>query len=329
MSSAPKVYIDGHAGTTGLRIRDWMAERTDVELLTIPEPRRKDPEVRREFVLGSDLAVLCLPDEAAREAAGWAAGAECADGGTTRVLDASTAHRVADGWTYGLPELAPERRQSIKDARFVANPGCYSSAFVLLARPLVDAGLIAPDTPLAIHAVSGYSGGGRALIERWEGDAGPLEGLPYEAPYALERIHKHIPEMLRYSGLTTEPQFVPAVGRFRCGMRVQVPVNAAHLTGGATGRRVWEAIEERYRDEPFIVVARFEDDDISDESALDPRACNDTNEMVLRVIAHPSGHVLLIAILDNLGKGASGAAIQNLNLMLGLDEATGLPARVG
>ena len=311
-----KVYIDGHVGTTGLRIRDWLHGREDLDLLHLPEVSRKDPAARRARVEEADVAVLCLPDEAAREAAGWAA----ASG--TRVVDASTAHRVAEGWAYGLPELDPGRRALIGRAACVSNPGCYPSGFVLLVRPLVDAGLLAPDTPLSVHALSGYSGGGRALIERWESAEAGLESLPYEAPYALDRVHKHIPEMTRYAGLVREPQFLPAVGPFRCGMRVQVSIPAGLSAGDGT--RVHETLADRYADEPFVRVAP-RTGAAPDERALDPRACNDTNRIDLHVYPHPSGHVLLVAILDNLGKGASGAAIQNLNLMLGLEEGAGLP----
>ena len=315
-SNRPKVYIDGHVGTTGLRIRDWLAGREDLDLLHLPEALRKDAAARRERVEEADVAVLCLPDDAARDAAGWAAA------GGTRLVDASTAHRVATDWTYGLPELDGEQRAAIRAAERVSNPGCYPSGFVLLVKPLVDAGLVAPDAPLAVHALSGYSGGGRALIERWESPGCGLENLPFEAPYALDRTHKHIPEMVHYAGLGREPQFVPAVGPFRCGMRVQVPIPAGLLA--SDGDRIREALADRYAGESFVRVVPGTGA-ATDETALDPRGCNDTNRMDLHVHAHPSGHVLLVAILDNLGKGASGAAIQNLNLMLGLDEGAGLP----
>lgn len=319
-----RVYIDGHAGTTGLRIREWLVGREDLELLTLPDHDRKSADARRACIAKSDVAVLCLPDDAAREAAGWAAEAG------TRVLDASTAHRVGDDWVYGLPELTPDQRAAIGSASRVSNPGCYPSAFLLLVRPLVDAGLLAPDSALAIHALSGYSGGGRTMIERWEDPPNGLAGLPFEAPYALDKIHKHIPEMVRYSGLSREPQFVPSVGPFRCGMRVEVPLHADALVGASSlaagaGKLLWEALDERYRGEPFVRVHPVSDALGSDEHALDPRICNDTNRIELRVLPHPSGHCLLIGVLDNLGKGASGVAIQNLNLMLGIDETHGLP----
>jgi N-acetyl-gamma-glutamyl-phosphate reductase len=314
----PKVYIDGHVGTTGLRIREWLARRTDLELLTLVEERRKDDAARRDALLAADVAILCLPDDAAHQVTGWV------EAGATRLIDASTAHRVADGWTFGLPELAAEQRGSIRRARFVANPGCYSSAFILLLRPLVDAGAVPRDAPLAIHALSGYSGGGRPMIEKWEAANGGLSTLPFEAPYALERVHKHVPEMIRHTGLAREPYFVPAVGSFRCGMRVEVPLPAGLLPAGSDARTVWGTLDGRYRDEPFIRVVPFEEKPPSGELAYDPRACNDTNRIDLRVLPHPSGHVLLMAILDNLGKGAAGVAIQNLNLMLGMEEERGL-----
>ena len=315
----PKVFIDGHTGTTGLRIHQWMAGRQDVELLTLPPELRRNPEERQARLLESDLAILCLPDDAAVEAAAWVADAP------TRLIDASTAHRVAAGWEYGLPELTPEQRNVIGNAKYVANPGCYPTGFILLVRPLIDAGLLAADAPLTIHALSGYSGGGNALIEKWENPDNQLAALPYEAPYALYQRHKHLPEMMRYAGLKVEPQFVPAVGPFRCGMRVQVPVNAALLPPGTDGGKAWAVLAERYRDEPFVTVAPLPEPGRHDERSFDPERCNDGNHIQLHIAPHPSGHLLLIALLDNLGKGACGAAIQNLNLMLGFAEGAGLP----
>jgi N-acetyl-gamma-glutamyl-phosphate reductase len=320
----PKVYVDGHAGTTGLRIREWLQRREDLELLTLPESVRKSSEARREQILAADLAVLCLPDEAAREAAGWVE----AGGSPVRLVDASTAHRVAAGWVFGLPELCADQRDAIRDAQRVSNPGCYSSAFILLVRPLVDAGLLATDTPLTIHALSGYSGGGRTLIERWEEESAGLRSLVYEAPYALERVHKHIPEMMRYAELRREPQFVPAVGPFLRGMRVEVPLHAdlLHAGGGReNGKSAWEILTRRYHGEPFVQVMPALEA-ATHERSFDPQACNDSNRIELHVCPHPSGHVLLLAVLDNLGKGASGVAIQCINLMLGCPETLGLRA---
>lgn len=314
----PKVYIDGRTGTTGLRIHEWMAERKDVELLTLSDDLRRNPEARQEQILESDVTVLCLPDDAAIEVAGWV------ENSSSRLIDASTAHRVADGWVYGLPELRAGQRERIVEAKYVSNPGCYPSAFVLLVRPLIDAGLIPENAGISIHALSGYSGGGKSLIEKWEDPQQGLSTLPYEAPYALFQPHKHIPEMTEYARLGYEPQFVPAVGPFRCGMRVQVPIHASLLDQGKTGNDVWEALHERYKNEAFVNVMPMVVADGFNEQSFDPESCNFTNRIDLHVVAHSSGHILLVALLDNLGKGASGAAVQNLNLMLGLDEGAGL-----
>jgi N-acetyl-gamma-glutamyl-phosphate reductase len=315
----PKVFIDGHTGTTGLRIHQWMAAREDVELLTLPQDLRRNPKERRGQILESDVAILCLPDDAAVEVAEWVQESD------TRLIDASTAHRVAAGWAYGLPELEPGQRSAIGQAKYVSNPGCYPTGFILLVRPLIDAGLLAPDAPVSINALSGYSGGGNTLIEKWENPDSGLSGLPYEAPYALYQRHKHVPEMMRYGGVSAEPQFVPAVGPFRCGMRVQVPIHASLLAPGTTGETVWETLYERYLGEPFVQVAPRPEPGTLDERSFDPEACNDSNRIQLHVAAHPSGHILLVALLDNLGKGACGAAIQNLNLMLAFPEGAGLP----
>jgi len=327
--SRPRIFIDGHAGTTGLRIRQWLAGRDDVDLVTLEESERKSEPARRKAIAESDLAILCLPDDAAREAADWAA-----ESGA-RVLDASSSHRVAEGWVYGLPELTPGQRDAIRAADRVSNPGCYPSAFLLLIRPLVDAGLLPADAPIAIHALSGYSGGGRPLIERWESPETRLSDHVFEAPYALDRIHKHIPEMHRYSGLQHAPQFVPAVGSFPCGMRVEIPLHASLLTPDTRPETAWEILAERYRAEPFVELAPLLGSPGSgpgaggappvDEWTLDPTALNGTNRVRLHIFPNPAGHLLLVGLLDNLGKGASGVAIQSLNLMLGLEEEAGLP----
>lgn len=324
--STPRLFIDGHAGTTGLRIRQWLAGRDDVEILTLSESERKSEPARRKAIAESDLAILCLPDEAAREAASWAA-----ESGA-RVLDASSSHRVAESWVYGLPELTPGQRDAIRGADRVTNPGCYPSAFLLLIRPLIDAGLLPAEAPIAIHALSGYSGGGKPLIERWESPETQLSDHVFEAPYALDRIHKHIPEMHRYSGLRHAPQFVPAVGPFPSGMRVEIPLHTSLLTPGTRAETAWEILADRYQREPFVELAPLlggPGDGPSggplDEWTLDPTALNGTNRIRLHVFPNPAGHLLLVGLLDNLGKGASGVAIQSLNLMLGLAEEAGLP----
>jgi N-acetyl-gamma-glutamyl-phosphate reductase len=315
----PKIYIDGQAGTTALRIREWLAGRDDLEMVTLPEESRKDAGARKQALRDATIVLLCLPDEAAKDAAAWLSGSP------VRILDASTAHRVSEGWVYGLPELVSGQRERIAHARRVANPGCYASAVILLARPLVDAGLIAPDTPLSIHALSGYSGGGRALIERWEDPKRGLLKLGHEAPYSMSKVHKHVPEIMRHGALTAEPQFLPAVGPFRCGMRVQIMIPAKALPRATPAQAIWDALASRYEKETFIELEPLTDAGETDELSFDPQANNETNRISLRVLPHPSGHVLLMARLDNLGKGAAGVAIQNLNLMLGLPEGTGLP----
>jgi len=316
----PRVFIDGHVGTTGLRIREWIAGRDDLELLAIDEAARKDEATRRALANEADLVVLCLPDDAAREAVEWI------ENPATRVVDASTAHRVAPGWTYGLPEISARQREAVAGSRRVANPGCYPVSTILGLRPLVESGLLPADAPLTVHALSGYTGGGRSLIERWEDPERALLRLPFEAPYALDRVHKHVPEMTRYAGLVHEPYFVPAVGPFATGMRVEIPLHAGVLARGASAKAIFELLAARYADEPFVRVAPFEESLGPDERRYDPLACNGTNRVELHVAPHPSGHVLLVGLLDNLGKGAAGSAIQNLNLMLGLGETTGLRA---
>ncbi len=311
----PRVYIDGQAGTTGLQIRERLAARDDVALVEVDPARRKDSVARAECLRTSDVAILCLPDDASREAV------ELVGDAPTRILDASSAHRTAAGWTYGLPELAPGLRDEIRGARRVSNPGCYPTGTILLLRPLVDAGLVSPDAPIAVHALSGYSGGGRPMIERWEDAATGLPALPFEAPYALDREHKHVPEMTLHARLSRPVQFVPAVGPFRCGMRIEIPL---HASFAPAAREAHEALASRYAGERFVRVAPWSEKAPADERALDPRAANGTNRIDLHVFPNPLGHVLLVAVLDNLGKGAAGAAVQNLNLLLGRAEDAGL-----
>lgn len=319
MMALPKIYIDGQAGTTALRISEYLSKRKDLEILRLPESLRKDESARRDAIQGAKLAILCLPDEAAVQAATWALES------STRIIDASTAHRVSEGWVYGLPEIGTQARESIKNAKFVANPGCYPTSAILLLQPLIAQNILSSNCPLVIHALSGYSGGGRVLIERWERDVADLKSLPYSAPYALDRKHKHIPEMMKYSGLRCEPQFLPRVGPFSQGMRVEIPLHSSWLNqaGRVSSRDVHSVLYERYQNEQFVNVVSEDWNGIS-EFRFDPQACNGTNRVDLHVIPHPSGHVVLVGILDNLGKGAGGAAVQSLNLMLDFDEASGL-----
>src|SRR5882672_1195287 len=261
----PRVFIDGHVGTTGLRIREWLAGRTDLSVVELPESLRKDAHARRDAIAGVDVAVLCLPDAVAREAA------EFARESHVRVLDASSAHRVAPGWTFGLPELAPGQRAELAAASAVSNTGCWSTAVILLVRPLIDAGLLDRETPLHVHGLSGYSGGGGEMIERWEDPDRGLLTHVFEAPYALDRLHKHVPEMKLYTGLAHDPAFVPSVGPFRCGMRVEIPLHAAYVPGLAGGKSVFEALEARYRGERFVKLLPMREPLDADEHSFDPR----------------------------------------------------------
>lgn len=311
-----KVFIDGEAGTTGLQIAERLRQRTDLTVLRIDEARRKDAEARARLLEEADVSILCLPDDAAREAVAMA-------GDRCRILDASTAYRVDPDWVYGLPELTPDSRAAIAGADRVSNPGCYPQGFVLLTRPLIDAGVLPRDLPLRLHAVSGYSGGGRALIETYQGfDEQTRERFASRA-YGLTLAHKHVPEMQRYSGTSHAPLFAPMVGDYYQGMLVNVPLFTRELTGAPTPEDLHGLLADRYRDEPFVRVLPVGAPGSLDGNFLDATALNGTNRIELMVFGHAE-QVLLVARLDNLGKGASGAAVQNLNLMLGVDETTGL-----
>lgn len=301
---AHKVFIDGEAGTTGLQIRDRLLGRADITLIQIDPARRKDAEARREAFAEADVAILCLPDGPAREAVALAQGLP------TRFIDASTAHRVDPAWTFGFAELAPGAREAIAKAQYVSNPGCYSTGAIAILAPLVAAGLVAPDETLSINAVSGYTGGGKELIGEYErGEAPPA------FVYALAQGHKHLPEIVKYSGLTRRPIFAPSVGNFAQGMAVQVPL---HLGQGRTLDGLRQAIAQHYADERFIAL-------VEPEARVVPTRLNDTNRLEISVHgSDDNGCAVVVAVLDNLGKGASGAAVQNLNLMLGTDEGAGL-----
>jgi N-acetyl-gamma-glutamyl-phosphate reductase len=311
------VYIDGQAGTTGLRIHQFLADRSDIEVIEIDPSRRKDPAARAEMLRTADASILCLPDDASREAADLVGDAD------TVIIDASTAFRTDRSWAYGLAELTPGHRDVLAAAKRISNPGCYPQTVILGLRPLIAAGLVRADAPIAVHAVSGYTGGGKSLIAKWEDAETKLLELDREAFYALERVHKHVPEMQEYAGLEHAPFFAPAVGPFATGMRVCVPLHASMLDGGATAQTVHATLSDRYAREPFVSVPPLRTSAL-DERDLDPHACDGTNRIELHVLANPSGHVMLVGLLDNLGKGAGGSAVQCMNLALGLGETTGL-----
>jgi N-acetyl-gamma-glutamyl-phosphate reductase len=305
--SRPVVFIDGDQGTTGLLIHERLRDRTDVRLITLAETERKDLRRRAEAINASDIAILCLPDAAARDAVATIVNP------AVRVIDASSAHRTQADWTYGFPEMSPEQTERIANARRVTNPGCYPTGAIGLLRPLMKAGLIPADYPISIHAVSGYSGRGRAGVEEYEG-SGATSAPSYQI-YGLELAHKHVPEIQQHAGLARRPMFVPAYGAFRQGIVLTVPLALRLLTPGVNGETIHACLARHYAEAKHVRV--LPQAESSALKYLDPQVLNGTNEMHLSVFHDAENeHVLLAAVFDNLGKGASGAAVQNLNLML-------------
>jgi N-acetyl-gamma-glutamyl-phosphate reductase len=309
------VFVDGQEGTTGLRIHEYLAARSDIEVLKIAADKRKDSAERARLLNAADVAFLCLPDAAAREAVALVTNP------ATCIIDASTAHRVAPGWVFGIPELAPGQREALRKAKRIANPGCHSTAFIALLRPLVDAGIVARNLPVTATSITGYSGGGKTMIEAYR--AGGNTQLEAPRPYGLKLGHKHVPEMMAYSGLTTKPVFMPIVGNFYKGLAVSVPLHLAQLEPGTDGAALVRTLAKHYEGERFIRVMPLSDPTITEPSFFDVQGANDSNRIDLFVFADAQ-QAILIAREDNLGKGASGAAVQCMNLHLGCDEGLGL-----
>ena len=305
-----KVFIDGEAGTTGLQIAERLDKREDISLIRLDDSQRKDPKARKDALLAADIAILCLPDAASIEAY------EMAQGESTRLLDASTAFRVNDDWVYGFAEMTAGQDHAIAVAKYVSNPGCYPTGAIGLLRPLREAQMLPSTAAISVNAVSGYTGGGKAMIAEYESEASTGGFV-----YGTSQGHKHLPEMAKYGMLENQPIFVPSVGNFAQGMVVQVPLHLNTIAGAPTLENVHEALTNHYASNGFVQVLPFD----ADQGRIEAEAMNGTNTLQLQVCGNADkGQAVLVAVLDNLGKGASGAAVQNLNLMMGVDPATGL-----
>ena len=309
------VFVDGQEGTTGLRIHEYLAARSDIEVLRIDADKRKDPAERARLLNAADVAFLCLPDAASREAAAMI------NNPRTCLIDASTAHRISPGWAFGLPELAPDQRDKIRASKRIANPGCHASAFILALRPLLDAGLLSPEALLSATSITGYSGGGKSMISEYESTSERMLTSP--RPYALGLNHKHLPEMARHTGLQQPPVFMPIVGPFYKGLAVSVPLHLSQIRAGAGVQDLHSALTSYYEGERFIRVMPLRDAATLESGFFDVQACNDSNRVDLFLFGSET-QALLIARLDNLGKGASGAAVQSMNVHLGINEGLGL-----
>jgi N-acetyl-gamma-glutamyl-phosphate reductase len=316
-----KVFIDGRHGTTGLKIDERLAGREEIEILTIPEDQRKDPAVKAEYINRADVVFLCLPDAASKESVGLLA----AGNTRTRFLDASTAHRTHPEWVYGLPELNAGQRERIRNAQKVAVPGCHATGFILLAHPLVAAGIVPADQPFSTYSITGYSGGGKDMIASYETPVELPQSMKSPRFYALGLQHKHLPEMKVISGLAHAPLFTPIVGDFAQGLVVAVPLLPRTLAQPVDPQTLHRFFADYYQGETFVRVQPFGDASVLDNGFLPATACNDTNRAEIFIFGH-GDQVLLTSRFDNLGKGASGAAIQCMNIMLGLDEGRGLAA---
>jgi N-acetyl-gamma-glutamyl-phosphate reductase len=310
-----KIFVDGLSGTTGLKIHERLSQYSELEMIKIDYDKRRDPQERAKCLNEAEVVFLCLPDDAAREAVSLVTNPN------TKIIDASTAYRTAPDWTYGLPELSKQHREAVINSKRVSNPGCHATAFILSAYPLIANKVMAPDYPVTCQSLTGYSGGGKALIDKYEADDGKNDYTKAPRPYALTLNHKHLPEMIMHSGLSQAPVFVPILGNNYKGLAVLLPVHTKLLSKQMSARNIHELLSQHYENEKFVKVLPYADDSFLFDGAVDITACNDTNLAEIFVFGNEAkGSAVILTRLDNLGKGASGAAIQNMNLMLGFEE---------